>query len=810
MDKLKDYDKDFVNEDHIDAFIDALEFDDSNSPKNGTFASLGLSRSSTSSLNLFHSFHLSGPSQRTDSDNIIQKSDENNDKTDNKNNIKPDKSKKLNNGDKPPEKIISKSDWSPIYNELNSNSNNVNSDLNLFDLKKIENDISTKNDSKNQFKPHLNKSDLIIPDAFKQGWSYQFFSWPILLFAIWWIGLLAFFYLFIRIYVALFESFITWRGKRRSLRTNLRNSKNYKEWIKNALALDNYLNLNKWKSDPKNFYYDWKTLLKIVKILKKINNNPRHLDSNIEKLVLILQNCVKTNFAGIEGPILYSQTYYNTKTLIEDYYNQLQISLNLIINSDKIDPIEKYKIFKHFNSNYGKTALCLSGGACFSYTHFGIVKALIDNDLLPKIISGTSGGGLVAVLTCTRTNKELMDLLIPELAYKITACSDPISEWLPRWWKTGARFDSADWAKKSCWFTLGSLTFKEAYQRTGKILNISTVPSDSHSPVILCNHITSPNCVIWSSLLASSAVPGILNPVVLMMKNNDGKVVPFSFGSKWKDGSLRTDIPVEALNTYFNVKFSIVSQVNPHIALFFYAPKGSVGRPVSRRKGSGLRGGFVGAALENFLKLEITKWLKLIKSLDLLPRIKDQDWSNIWLQRFSGTITLWPKIKIKDFYHILSDPTPERLKSMIQNGELTAYPKLLFIKHRLSIERCIERGLKESRKESKFYENNQSTPTINPEDFSAADAQEDLDNSDHLESYDSEVLKTMFTDGLGISVKTNSNESHQISKDDSSIYESEDISDFSDYSYKDDIEEVNSFENPDTFANNNSSKTHVE
>lgn len=177
-------------------------------------------------------------------------------------------------------------------------------------------------------------------------------------------------------------------------------------------------------------------------------------------------------------------------------------------------------------------------------------------------------------------------------------------------------------------FTHGSTTFEEAFQRTGRKLNISTIPADPHSPVILCNDITSPHCIIWSTLLASLAVPGILNPVVLMMKNPiNGKVIPFSLGSKWRDGSLRTDIPIEALNTYYNVNFTIVSQVNPHISLFFFAPKGTVGRPVtsstrktrSKQQYASFRGGFIATALEQLLRLEIKKWLQIIKSLDLLP-----------------------------------------------------------------------------------------------------------------------------------------------------------------------------------------------
>jgi hypothetical protein len=84
------------------------------------------------------------------------------------------------------------------------------------------------------------------------------------------------------------------------------------------------------------------------------------------------------------------------------------------------------------------------------------------------------------------------------------------------------------------------MTFKEAYERTGRILNVSCVPADPHSPTILCNYLTSPDCVIWSAVLASAAVPGILNPVVLMMKTPDGALVPYSFGHKVRDTYLST------------------------------------------------------------------------------------------------------------------------------------------------------------------------------------------------------------------------------------------------------------------------------
>lgn len=157
--------------------------------------------------------------------------------------------------------------------------------------------------------------------------------------------------------------------------------------------------------------------------------------------------------------------------------------------------------------------------------------------------------------------------------------------------------------------------------------------------------------------------------------------------------SLRTDIPLKALNLHFNVNFSIVSQVNPHISLFFFSSRGAVGRPVSHRRGRGWRGGFAGSATETYLKLDLSKWLKVLRHLELLPRPLGQDWSGIWLQQFSGTVTIWPKSQISDFFYILSDPTPERLARMLRVGQQSTFPKLLFIANRMKIERLIEQGL---------------------------------------------------------------------------------------------------------------------
>ncbi|OAG40398.1 hypothetical protein AYO21_05298 [Fonsecaea monophora] len=541
-------------------------------------------------------------------------------------------------------------------------------------------------------------------DETREGFVYTILYYPLLLIVCGWIVFLFIIYNLTRLYIYAYEHVFSWTGERERLRRELQRATTYDEWQEAAHRLDEYLGNEEWKHSDPYSYYNHQTVKKVAVQLAELHRraiaeSQRHQGGDgglvaLNELKSLLESCVKNNFVGVENPHLYSETYIGTKDLIQTFVDQVERSLRFVLENKQITDKEKVSFFRHLELNYGRTALCLSGGATFAYYHFGIVKALLDTGQLPEIITGTSGGALVAALVATRTDEELKKLLVPALAYRIRACHEGFATWIRRWWRTGARFDSLDWAMQCSWFCRGSLTFREAYQRTGRILNVSCVPSDPHSPTILNNHITSPDCVIWSAVLASAAVPGILNPIVLMRKMNDGKLVPYSFGNKWKDGSLRTDIPLKALNIHFNVNFSIVSQVNPHINLFFFSPRGSPGRPVTHRKGRGWRGGFLGSTIETSVKLDLQKYLKILRHLELLPRPLGQDWSEIWLQRFSGTVTIWPKTIVSDFWNILTDPTPRRLDRMLIVGQRSCWPKIRFISNRLKIERVILEGLR--------------------------------------------------------------------------------------------------------------------
>ncbi|KAF8592347.1 patatin-domain-containing protein [Ramaria rubella] len=521
----------------------------------------------------------------------------------------------------------------------------------------------------------------------RQDFMFHIIRWPLLMMLFTFIFVVFGLYVFVRQIVNAVEWMFAWRGRKGLLRKRLRGARTYDEWKDAAQTMDEFLGFDEWKREDRDPYYDWALVHKVRRSLRSLREK-----DDARGVLGVLETCIRANFAGTESARLYSETHIGTKNCIEAYITEVVSALQYVRGTPNLQQEEKRRFFRSANRNLGSSALCLSGGASFGYYHFGVVRALLDANLMPRVIAGTSAGGLIAALICTRSDEELKLLLSPKLADNITACEEPLSIWFRRFLKTGARFDTVQWARKTAFFTRGSLTFREAYQLTGRVLNISVIPFDRHSPTKLLNYLTAPDCVIWSALIASAAVPGILNPVVLMQKDKTGRLIPWNWGTRFRDGSLRVDIPIQSLNLLFNVNNPIVSQVNPHVHLWHFGPRGTAGKPVAHRKGKGWRGGFILSAAEQWLKLELTKNFKFMRDLELLPTLLGQDWSSVFLQRFDGAVTIWPRTKVTDWFHILSDPGRERLEEMMKVGQRVTWPKLHIIENRFKLEREITRG----------------------------------------------------------------------------------------------------------------------
>ena len=267
--------------------------------------------------------------------------------------------------------------------------------------------------------------------------------------------------------------------------------------------------------------------------------------------------------------------------------------------------MEKVKTFlKRARAAYGRTALCLSGGAMLANYHFGAIKGLIECDLLPHIMSGTSGGACIAALVCTRTNEELATEMTPEnIGPKMSIFASPWSERIKRFYQEGTMFDQQDWLERASYFGNGDMTFAEAYKKTGRVLCVTLSATSKKAPPVLINYskclqsacslpgptsslgdhefsrpelgleafelslnifslrprqtVTAPNVTITSAIVSSAAVPGFIDAMRLQVKDENGNVRDQGKqAEEYRDGSIDSDIPVNGLAEMLNCRVS--------------------------------------------------------------------------------------------------------------------------------------------------------------------------------------------------------------------------------------------------------------
>ena len=185
------------------------------------------------------------------------------------------------------------------------------------------------------------------------------------------------------------------------------------------------------------------------------------------------------------------------------------------------------------------------------------------------MISGASMGAMLAAGICTRTDAELAELVANPESIRLYGLERP-------GWRTSldqrALLDPAvllETIRHNC----GDLTFEEAYQRTGRVLNMSVSPTRRGQRPRLLNHLTAPQLFVAESCLASSAIPLLFPPATLAAKGSDGSRQPFMTGERWVDGSMHEDLPKRRMARLHNINHFIVSQTNPHVLPFLSDPR---------------------------------------------------------------------------------------------------------------------------------------------------------------------------------------------------------------------------------------------
>ena len=253
------------------------------------------------------------------------------------------------------------------------------------------------------------------------------------------------------------------------------------------------------------------------------------------------------------------------------------------------DVRETLRLVSEAHRSLGRTALCLSGGGALAMYHFGVIKVLLEEGLLPQVISGTSGGSIVAAFISMFPEEELLRSIRPDLSSRHGV------RWFPPIWKMVIHFvqhsvlmSGKDFAETTKAY-FGDVTFAEAFAISKRAVSIQISVGWSHGFVL--NHFTAPQVVIRTAVNASCALPGLMEPFELLAKDETtGELIPFHPpGVSSFDGTITADIPSARLTELFNCNNFIVSQVNPHINFVLHLAEEGQGRRLRQARSTDRR-----------------------------------------------------------------------------------------------------------------------------------------------------------------------------------------------------------------------------
>lgn len=465
-----------------------------------------------------------------------------------------------------------------------------------------------------------------------------------------------------------------------AIEKKMANAETYEEWKAAAIAYDERNGLQRWKQYEKSGLYDYAAIrsrLEKLRVFRQENDN--------QGLLFTLNEGIHGNLGGMGGTLLYQRAKFGTKQLIVDYVEEVSSALDHL-SQPKVKGVslkDKIHFFQRASLCFGRSALMMSGSGTFLFFHIGVLKALWEQDLVPDVISGASGGAFVAAVVGTRAKEELGTIFDPQFVDLEADLRTILNQFLVLKKTQVGSHDLEEIIEK----LIPDLTFEEAYERSGVQINISITPAETHQKSRLLNAITSPNVMVREAIMASCCIPGVFPPVTLVAKNFEGKKVPYLPTRKWVDGSLSDDLPMKRLSRLYGVNHFIVSQANPIVLPFISAEKSN--------------GGLISTISKTSLKT-IKDW-GLAAGYLLQKPFSDESYLSKLLngyisvvsQTYTGDINILPSNRFLNPAKVVATRSNQEIADLIIVGEKSTWPTIERVRIQTHISRTLWRIVNE-------------------------------------------------------------------------------------------------------------------
>jgi len=450
----------------------------------------------------------------------------------------------------------------------------------------------------------------------------------------------------------------------------------YDEWKLAAIEHDEESGAARWKRLDQSTRYDFVSIRTRLDHLRKLR-----ADGDDKGLLFALNEGIHGNMGGMGASPLYGKAKFGTKRLIEGYVEEIALALEHLASPevDSISFADKLDFFHRASHCFGRSALMMSGSGTLLYFHLGVAKTLWRERLLPDIISGSSGGALIGSIICASSDEELDELLNPDALPALDDPSGLINRILS---VMGSERITADDIWEVLEEFLPDCTFEESVRRTGRHMNVSVAPAESHQKSRLLNADTSPNVFMREAVLASTAIPGFFPSVVLMAKNDHGERQAYHSSRKWVDGSLSDDLPAKRLARLYGVNHYIVSQTNPYVIPFIDTTKRKTDT-VSELK----------YAVIDTARTWINAGATIFeRPIGVIPKVQQLTSSALSIinQSYVGDITISPLKKLHNPLRALSWRTREEIRDLMEEGERATWPRIERIRVQTRISRTLD------------------------------------------------------------------------------------------------------------------------
>jgi TAG lipase/steryl ester hydrolase/phospholipase A2/LPA acyltransferase len=466
-------------------------------------------------------------------------------------------------------------------------------------------------------------------------------------------------------------------SKTRKLERAMDQANTYEEWREAAITCDEASGMDRWKRADQSRNYDFVSIR--IRLDRLRSMRAKH---DYHGLLFNLNEGIHGNMGGMGNSALYHRAHFGTKKLIADYVDEIVDALELLGNQemDDISVEEKLDFFRRAHHCFGQSALMMSGSGMLLYFHVGVVKALWGQGLLPNILSGSSGGSFVGSVLATHTDDELEQIFDPEYLVHEIEHAKGIFGTLDR---LRPKILEADEIRDVVERLIPDMTFQEAYAKTGRRVNVSVAPAETHQTSRLLNATTSPNVYLREAIMASAAVPGVYPPVTLAAKNKYGEKQEYLPSRRWVDGSMSDDLPAKRLARLYGVNHYIVSQTNPHIIPFMTDAKRQPGAlSVIRNATTRTAREWLNASA-TIMRKPLAKRPRLNQLTDTVLSVINQD--------YVGDINILPPFRFRNPTKLLAHLPEKEIKELIEMGERSTWPLIEMIRIQTRISRTLDR-----------------------------------------------------------------------------------------------------------------------